>query len=255
MNGLNRRMLLPLAIGLLNLSVAAPALTQEKRIRTLTVAGDSQVQIPTTTTGVNIGIDVQGQDVNTVQDEVARRTSTVIALLKARKVQNLETTDVRLEPLYKNVYKDGQQGYEQQLIGYHATNSISFQVPNARMGSLLSEAVKAGANQINSLTFFSSNDVIEAAQKQVVREAFQNAEQKASAALSAMKITQQDVTYIQVTAPRPNAVVKVFNNSSNDNSGRVDALEARTATLERQFAPVFAGSQVVNATVTLTMNY
>lgn len=160
MNRLNRWMLLPLAIGLVNLSVATPALTQEKRVRTLTVAGDAQVQIPTTMTGVNVGIDVQGKDVNKVQEEVARRTSAVIALLKARKVQNLETTGVQLEPI-----GDYRLGTQNHIVSYHATNIVSFQVPNAQIAKLLSEAVKAGANQINSLTFFSSNDVIEAAQK------------------------------------------------------------------------------------------
>ncbi|MBW4692746.1 MAG: SIMPL domain-containing protein [Lyngbya sp. HA4199-MV5] len=173
MNELNRWMLLPLAIGLVNLSVATPALTQEKRVRALTVAGDAQVQIPTTTTGVNVGIDVQGKDVNTVQKEVARRTSAVVTLLRAQKVQNLETTDLELEPI-----SDYSSRSQRQIVGYRATNTISFQVPNARVGSILGEVVKAGANRISSLTLFSSEEVIEAAQKKVIREAFQNAEQK-----------------------------------------------------------------------------
>ncbi|MBW4469600.1 MAG: SIMPL domain-containing protein [Stenomitos rutilans HA7619-LM2] len=251
MNGLNRWMLLPLAIGLLNLSVATPALTQEKRVRTLTVAGDAQVQIPTTMTGINVGIDIRGKEINKVQEEVARRRSAVIALLRARKVQNLETTDVQLEPI--NDYRSETQN---QIVGYRATNTIRFQVPSARVGSVLGEVVEAGANQISSLTLFSSEDVIEAAQKKVIREAFQNAEQKASAALSAMKATQQEVAEVQILAPRPNVIGRVFNYSSNGLTGRVDALDARTATLDRQqFATVVTGAQIVSATVTLTIRY
>lgn len=249
MNRLNRWMLLPLAIGLLNLSVATPALTQEKRVRTLTVAGDAQVQIPTTTAGVNVGIDVQGKDVNKVQEEVARRTAAVIALLKARKVQNLETTDVRLEPV-NNYVRRFEDQVVNQIGGYRAINTVSFQVPNADIGSLLGEVVKAGANQINSLTFFSSNDVIEAAQKQVIRKAFQNAEQKASAALSAMKATQQEVTEVQIDAPRPNAVVKDFNTRDFNNSGTKLSGEVIFS-----ITPVSSGSQVVGATVTLSIRY
>jgi uncharacterized protein YggE len=249
MTRLNRWMLLPLAIGLLNLSVATPALTQEKQVRTLTVAGDAQVQIPTTMTGVKVGVEAQGKDANTVQAEAARRTAAVLALLKARKVQNLETTDVQLEPVDNYERGSGNQVFN-QIVGYRAMNTVSFQVPNAQAGSLLSETVKAGANQVNSLTFFSADDVIEAAQKQAIREAFQNAEQKASAALNAMKATQQEVTNVQIDAPRPNVISREFNRREFNRSGVELAGE-----VVFPITPVSSGFQIVSATVTLTVRY
>jgi len=67
------------------------AVAQEQRIRTLSVTGRGVEAIPTTQTQVALGVEVQGKTAAEVQQEAARRSSAVVALLRSRQVQKLET--------------------------------------------------------------------------------------------------------------------------------------------------------------------
>ncbi|HEY9711279.1 MAG TPA: SIMPL domain-containing protein, partial [Oculatellaceae cyanobacterium] len=90
------------------------AIAQEKLLRTLTVTGRGVERSPTTATQVQLGVEIQGQSATGVQQEVANRASAVVELLRSRNVEQLQTTGIRLNPIYN--YENNAQ----RLTGYSA---------------------------------------------------------------------------------------------------------------------------------------
>ncbi len=235
-NSWNRQVLC-LALGLLTLNFANPVLAQEKSLKTLTVTGRGVETIPTTLTNVRLGVEVQGKTAQEVQQSAARKSSAVVALLRSRNVQKLETTGITLNPIYR--YNNDVQ----RLTGYSATNIVSFRLDTKRVGTLLDEAVLAGATRIDGISFVGSDNAIAAAQQQALREATQDAQQQANAVLSVLNLTPREVVSIQANAatpPQPPVLPYATQAASADRAVST---------------PVVGGEQQVEASVTLQISY
>lgn len=231
-----------LKAGLLGLALFGLAACQsapsEKLTNTLTVAGRGDINIPTTLTQVQAGVEVQGETAEAVQQQVAERSQAVISLLKSRQVEKLETTGISLNPNY--TYKDGKQ----EIKGYIGSNTVSFRIKTDKAGNILDEAVKAGATRIQGVSFIASDDAIAIAQQEAIREATADAQTQAKAALSALNLSQRDIVNVQINgmnAPYPMPMPAAF-------SGNV--LQA-----EQVSTPVEGGRQKVVAGVTLQIRY
>lgn len=228
---------LPFAL-LICISFAQPSLAQEKErmYRTLTVTGRGMESIATTLSQVSLGVEIQGKTAQEVQQDAARVSSAVVALLKSRNVEKLETTGIRLNPVYS--YNNNVQ----RITGYAATNTVSFRIATEKAGILLDEAVKVGATQINGVSFIASDEAIALAQKQALREATQDAKQQADAVFAALGFKSKEVVSVQV---------------NNANAPTPPPIAYRSAKLSAQDAstPVVGGEQEVNASVTLQISY
>lgn len=224
-------------VGLLSLTFTNPVWAQEKMLRTLTVSGRGVEMIPTTISEVRLGVEVQGKTAQTAQQEAAKRSAAVVALLRSRNVERLETTGISLNPIYS--YNNNVQ----RLTGYSATNTVSFRLNTERTGSLLDEAVKAGATRIDGISFTATDTAISAAQQQALREATQDAQQQANAVFGVLNFTAQEVVSIQVnSANPPQPPMPLYR--------REAASADSTAT-----TPVVGGEQQVEASVTLQISY
>ncbi|MBD2439199.1 SIMPL domain-containing protein [Nostoc sp. FACHB-110] len=226
---------LPLAL-LLFMTLVLPASAQEKEKlwRTLTVSGRGTESIATTLSLVNLGVEIQGKTAEEVQQEAAKRSSAVVALLKSRNVEKLETTGIRLNPVYS--YTNNVQ----RITGYAASNTVSFRIPTEKAGTLLDDAVKAGATQINGVGFIASDDAIAAARQVALKEATQDAQQQADAVFAALGLKPKEIVTIQVnnaSAPPPPVLLQA----------------AKVA--EDVSTPVVGGEQEVEASVTLQISY
>lgn len=211
-----------------------PAQAQEQRLRTLTVTGRGIEAIPTTQTQVRLGVEVQGKTAAQVQQEAARRSSAVVELLRSRQVEKLETTGITLSPNYS--YENNQQ----RLTGYTATNTVSFRINTASAGTLLDDAVNAGATRIDGVSFAAAESAIESARKQALKEATQDAQAQADAVLSALNLKRGEILSIQVNgASAPPPMYR-----------QVAARAAAEAT-----TPVVSGEQQIEASVTLQISY
>jgi hypothetical protein len=239
---LSRRTLgiaVPLLLGVASISLVPPAIAQETQqmMRTITVTGQGTESIATTLTQVQLGVEVQGRTAEEVQQEAARRSSAVVDFLRSRNVARLQTTGINLSPRYD--YSNGNQ----RIVGYTATNTVSFRVPTEQAGSLLDQAVQAGATRIDSVSFIADDAAIATARQQAIREATQDAQTQADAALSALGLSRQEVVSIQINnayAPPPMPVFR-------QNVAMADAESAPT--------PVVGGEQEIQATVTLQIRY
>jgi uncharacterized protein YggE len=213
-----------------------PAEAQEKVLRTLTVTGEGIDTIPTTLTQVQLGVEIQGKTATEVQQEVAKRTSAVVEFLRSRKVQQLQTTGIQLQPNYD--YSNNQR----RLIGYLGTNMVSFRLSTDQIGNLLDEAVKTGATRIDSVSFMASDPEIADAQKRALRQATLNAQQQAEAVFKTLNLTAKDIVNIQV-------------NGANVPVPKVLDSEAYARVTAAPTTPVIGGEQTVRASVTLQISY
>ncbi|MBG1240197.1 SIMPL domain-containing protein [Nostoc sp. NZL] len=229
--------ILPLAM-LLCINFTLPALAQEKQKlwRTLSVSGRGVETIPTTLAQISLGVEIQGKTAQEVQQEAARRSSAVVAFLKSKNVEKLQTTGIRLNPVYS--YTNNVQ----KITGYAANNTVSFSIPVEQAGTLLDDAVKAGATQINGISFVANDEAIAAAQKQALKEATQDAQQQADAVFSALGLKPKEVVSIQVNNATPPPPPPMF-------------LRAEAAKVADASTPVVGGEQEVEASVTLQISY
>ncbi|ARV62324.1 hypothetical protein BZZ01_30160 [Nostocales cyanobacterium HT-58-2] len=231
---------IPLALLIcVSCSQAALAQQKERMLRTLTVSGRGMETIPTTLSQVSLGVEVQGKTAQEVQKEAARRSSAVVALLKSRNVEKLQTTGITLNPVYS--YSNNVQ----RITGYAASNIVSFRLPTDRAGTLLDEAVKAGATQISGISFVASDEAIALARQQALKEATQDAQQQAQAVFSGLGFQAKEVVSIEVNGanappPPPQPLLRA-------QSAKLAAQDVST--------PIVGGEQQVEATVTLQISY
>ncbi len=225
-----------LTLTLVSFTGLGPAQAQEQRLRTLTVTGRGVEAIPTTQTQVRLGVEVQGKTAAEVQQEVARRSSAVVELLRSRQVEKLETAGITLNPIYNYESKPSPQ-----ITGYSATNTVTFRINTQSAGTLLDDAVNAGATRIDGVSFVAVASAIESARKQALKTATQDAQSQADAVLSALNLKRGEILSIQVngaSAPPP-----VYQKAA----ARVTFADATT--------PVVGGEQQIEASVTLQISY
>jgi uncharacterized protein len=232
-----------LTLGLVLLSSISPGVTQERKPpRTLTSSGRGIITIPTTISQIRLAIEVQGKTPSNTQQEAAKRSARVMAYLKAQQVDKLQTTGINLNPNY--IYSPN--GGNPQISGYTASNSISFQVPTDRAGSILDAAVQNGASRIDGVSFVASEKAIESAQFQALKQATLDAQRQADAVLGSLNLQRKEPIGIQINStsspspiPMPTAMMQVV---------KVTATAAPTT-------PVVGGEQQVEATVTVDFSY
>ncbi len=227
---------LTLTVGsFLGLGGINPAIAQEQILRTLTVTGQGVERIPTTLTQVNLGVEIQGKNANEVQQEVAKRSTAVVDFLRSRKVEQLQTTGIQLQPNYD--YSNNQR----RLIGYIGTNTVSFRVKTEEVGNLLDEAVNVGATRIDSISFTATDEAIANAQKEALRKATFDAQAQSEAVFKALNLTAKEVITVQVNGA--NAPVPKMLNVAQSRGMAADS------------SPVIGGDQSVEASVTLQIRY
>jgi uncharacterized protein len=226
-----------LLVGLLALTATNPVLAQEKLLRTLTVTGRGVELIPTTKAEVRLGVEVQGETAQAVQQEVAQRSTAVIELLQARNVEKLETTGIRLNPIYRT-----QNNAPRTITGYSGSNTVRFRIATEQAGKILDDAVQAGATRIDGINFTASDEAIATAQKQALRKATQDAQQQADAVLSTLNLTRKDIVGIQINGAAPPPPMSMFANGN--------IIASRLAE-----TPIVGSEQKVQASVTLQISY
>ncbi|HAC63742.1 MAG TPA: hypothetical protein DCF68_09430 [Cyanothece sp. UBA12306] len=211
-------------------------MAQENLLRTLTVTGEGTQRIPTTLTEVKLGVEIQGKTATEVQQQVAKRTSAVVNFLSECQVERLQTTGIRLQANYQ--YNNN----ERKLVGYIGTNTVSFRLPTEKVGSLLDEAVKAGATRIDGVSFTATEEAIAAAQKEALSQATIDAQQQGNTVLETLNFKAKEVVNIEINGANPPQPMRI----------QAQAM-ARVATQDS--TPVIGGEQTVKASVTLQISY
>lgn len=169
--------------------------------RVLSVTGIGRHSIPTTLTRVELGVNIEARTAQAAQQQVATQSTAVIEWLRSQdNIEKLETSGISLNPRYD--YSNNRQ----TLVGYRATNTVSFRVPTAAAGPVIDEAVSRGATQINGVSFVAEDEAVEAARQQALASAVEDAQQQADTVLSALGLSRAEIVNISigsVSAPAP----------------------------------------------------
>ncbi|MGB3788612.1 MAG: SIMPL domain-containing protein [Phormidesmis sp.] len=204
--------------------------------RVLSVTGVGLQSIPTTLTQVDLGVNIEAKTAKAAQQQAAQQSTAVIEWLRSQdNIQKLETSGISLNPRYD--YTDNRQ----ILIGYQATNTVSFRVPTEAAGPVIDEAVNRGATQINGVSFVAADDAIAAARQQALASAVADAQQQADTVLETLGLSRAEIVNISigsVSAPAPRPV----------------ALESRMADSTANTI-VLGQEQTIDGQVTLYIRY
>lgn len=234
----NQLTALCLFLGTMAFSGANPAMAQEQQSRILTVTGQGAITVPTTIARVSLGISIEGKTAQVVQEEVARRSAALVQLLRNANVEKLQTTGVRLNPIYDR------NNNERRLTGYAATNTVSFRIATEEAGKLIDEAVKTGATQIDGINFIATDEVLERARLEALSAATADAQSQADAVLGALNLSQREVIRIHINQARSPIMEQAnIRNMAPD----VGDFQARTV--------LVGGEQEVQGFVTLEIRY
>jgi uncharacterized protein len=225
------------------LSGITPGIAQERKpARTLTASGRGIVTIPTTISQIRLAIESSGKTPSSAQQEAAQRSTRVMNYLKTQQVEKLQTTGINLNPTY--TYPDGGKP---KIVGYTATNSISFRVTTDRAGAILDAAVKSGATRIDGVSFVASEQAIAAAQNQALKQATQDAQRQGDTVLASLNLKRREIIGIQINSTSNPVPLPMAENMMRQKVASDVAAPAPT--------PVIGGEQQVEAAVTLDIGY
>jgi uncharacterized protein len=224
---------------LISLMLISPAIAQPELLKTITVTGNGMEQIVTTLAQVRLGVEIQGKTAIEVQQQVAQKTSAVVDLLRSKKVEQLQTAGVLLNPTYGQVDEKSGQVI---LTGYIGTNTVSFRVPIEQVGALLDETVKAGASRVDGVSFTATPEAIFTAKKEALRQASINAQDRADVVLNTLNLKSKEIIKIEVDDAR----VSSPNPLENQQFSVADS---------KMSTPIIGGEQTVEASVSLQISY
>ncbi|MCC5614507.1 SIMPL domain-containing protein [Nostoc sp. CHAB 5836] len=209
--------------------------TNPNTAQILEVTGQGEVTIATTLTEVQLGIRVEGKTATEVQQEVARRSTAVVDVLQKLGAQELQTTSIQLNPVYS--FKDNTQ----TLTGFEGLNTLQFKLPTARAGAAIDTAIEAGANVIQNISFTASDEAVQQARLQVLREAVEDAQAQAGAVFSTLQLT-------------PGKIIDIDINSAGNPSPSPFVFEAADMATNAT-TPIIGGLQSIEASVSLDILY
>ncbi|KYZ76103.1 hypothetical protein AXX12_06565 [Anaerosporomusa subterranea] len=155
--------------------LAAPAFANEAAKTLIQVTGTSQKEVIPDVARMTISISSVNDNLEKAKAENTQNSNQVLAKLNAQGVSNeqIKTNTYQVEPIYS---------YEKdrlpKLKGYRVTNSLEIRTSIENLGILVNEVTAAGANEINSIRFETTNeaDGKNEALKAAVEDALKKAE-------------------------------------------------------------------------------
>lgn len=149
----------------------------------ITVDASESVKVVPDIAQVVYGITTQGEDAAKCQEDTAEKMNQLIATLKELGIEekSIQTSNYDLYPRqdWKN---DG------AIIGYEMTAQITVSdIPLDQVGGILSKSVSAGVNQVQSVTYLSSQ--YDASYQEALKKAVEKAQEKAQALADASQST------------------------------------------------------------------
>ena len=203
-------------------------------VRLLKVRGHAVVPVTPDSAVVRLGIQIRAQ---TAQQALRRASEVVEAILRVTEWADVDQRDVQTRSAELiPVWRDADKGRQLELAGYEARYELEVKVhPPERVGLLVDEAVKAGANRVHGIRFGLRNP--QAVQQQALQQAVADAIRQARTLAEAAGVRLGpviSVDEVQLSSPSlPVAPVAVA-------SGQEAAL------------PIAAGELAVEAWATVT---
>src|SRR5690625_3466442 len=144
---MNRHFSLLLSAAITYLPIFTSAQERPPERQVLTVSATGIEEIEATVAEVRLAIEERGMSDEEARNRMAKQTNRLLDYLRAENVDRLETTSLRLHPIYD--YTKG----DREIVGYQARSVIQFRSEVERVSEIIDESVARGANQVQDLLF------------------------------------------------------------------------------------------------------
>ncbi|HEY9514899.1 MAG TPA: SIMPL domain-containing protein [Gemmatimonadaceae bacterium] len=184
---------------------------------------------------IYIGVQTRAETAEKAGEENAKRQQAVIAAIRARGIGQDQISTVNYSVYPEQQYHPERGDKEPKIVGYNVTNTVRVEVRNiGQVGALIDEALAKGANSINSLDFYSSNE--DDARRMALSEAVSRARGDAEALAKGAGGRIGDLIELSsagmINPPRPMPMMM--------------AMDARA----KEATPINPGEQTITVTVT-----
>lgn len=150
----------------------------------ITVVGTGRVMATPDLASINLGVQTQAETAQQAQQANAEKMDAVVRTLKGMGIadNDIQTSTISLQP----VYEQDRMGISQsKIVAYQASNIVFVRLKDlTKVGAVLDEAVKSGANAAYGIQFGMQNDADQ--RKEALKRAVQDAQAKAEAIAEAM---------------------------------------------------------------------
>lgn len=202
-------------------------------VRTFSVSAEGKVNAIPDIAEIRLTVISEGKDLANIQKENSEKINRIINFLKEKgiKDEDIKTEIYNLQPKY-----DWQKS-PYQIVGYTLNQTILVKIRDFnKIGEILSEAVKYGANQISGPNF--TIDDPEKLKEEAREMAIKKAKEKAEKIAKAANVKLGELFNISEYGLIPSPIVPLYK-----------SLEATSEEVIPQIEP---GSQKIKVTVTLT---
>lgn len=203
--------------------------------RVLTVSAESSVEIPTTHARITVMIEAREKTPGEAQASIARRSNPVMDFLKSADVQKLQTAGLSLNPIieyHKN--SSSTRTGRNEIVGYSAQWSTSFEVPVERAGEIADEVVNQGADRIAEFQLKATDEAVEAARTEALALAARSARDRGEAVLASLGHELDEIIRIQIintSSPYPMRAMRAEAMSMAADSSAPTAIEGGLQTI------------------------
>ncbi len=169
----------------------------------ITTQGRGEATVQPDSLGVSIAVETQEKTLAEARALNSTRMTAILNAIRSLNIPNLrvETRNFNVHPVYDHRLSSSANGAP-RLTGFRVSNNIQVTVNNTDMEQLgdnasriLDSALAAGANQINSLSFYRED--MAPAQALALQEAVRNARTNAEALAQAAGVTLDTVHSIE----------------------------------------------------------
>jgi uncharacterized protein YggE len=240
--------------------------TSLTNLSTLSITSTSTTEVRADRLSVTLGVETNATTAQDTVSENANLTGQVVTALRGLGIaeDRIETSSYSVSPIYEYVQPaepciqiyPPPPGCEtrQEIIGYRATNTVSVTldvpffriateaVPDVNAGQVIDAAIGAGANRVDSVTFFISPDRQEEIRGNLIGEAISNARQRANIAAEALQMRITGVSSAEIN-PTDFPVYSVNLREATSAGQAADTVSTQTQ--------ILPGQQEVSTTVSI----
>jgi uncharacterized protein len=201
----------------------------------VTVSGQGKTSVKTSMAVVKVGIEVEGNSASEVQTSLAQNLQPVLQALKKSDAEQLETGFMNISPEYN-------KNTPPEIAGYRGNIEISFTKETDKAGTLVDEALRAGANKLISVNLKPSDSDMHDARIASLKKACQNAMEEAQVVVNALNIRTNGIEQVDIEA--------------GYNPGPIPVPLARNVSFAAQKSPsseILNQEQTVNANVNIKL--
>jgi uncharacterized protein len=202
---------------IISTAAMSPALSEETKMqRTLSLSGHGEVRTTPDIASLSVGVMTNAETATAALDANNKSMQSVIDALNAAGIaaRDVQTSNLTVNPRYDSRSDSSSQPL---TAGFDASNNVNIVIRDlSALGKILDQAVNAGANQVNGISFGVENEEpkLDEARKLAVKEARRKAE--LYAAVSGVALG--DVLTISESGgyqPQPGAAFKARAQSSD----------------------------------------